>query len=607
VLIVIDTLRGDRLGCSGDAPAVTPTLDSLAVTGTRFADAMTPVPVTLPAVSSLLTGRLPFHHGARDNDAFVLDPDETTLAERFRKHGWRTGAVVASAVLNPDRGLARGFETYDADFRGPYPVYDPVYRKEAEEFATNRRRANTVTDLALKELDRFGDRRFFLFVHYFDVHMVYDPPPNYAALHPGNPYDGEISFVDAEIGRLLAAVRQHSGVLTVVTADHGESQGEHGEPQHGFLLYQSTLHVPLIASGPGVPKSLVRRDLVSLVDLTPTLARIFDLGDAAPPADGRALAWNRPDPSPPIEYAETFRTLVSYRWKELRAARLGHWKLIRGNDDRFYDLAEDPGEIHPLAAAPDAARLRRFLDTISDDDPPAAVLTRAAGRVDPARREMLESLGYVGAADAPASAGAAYPDPETELPAWTRLQVSKTMLLRAQSLLEAGQGGPGTALVDSVLARNPDLAEAWYVRGLARVRLAADTTGARADFRACLERDPRHLGAHRELALLAGASGDDAGARAEWERVHELDATDPDALIHLAEWHLHRGEFESALPYLRSLADQKPDDPSVRFDLALAAHRAGHAEEAEKNFRTYLRLDPEGETADEVRKLLGED
>ncbi len=606
VLIVIDTLRGDRLGSYGYAPAVTPTLDSLAAAGTRFADAMTPVPVTLPAVSSILTGRLPFHHGVRDNDAFVLQPDQTTLAERFRDRGWRTGAVVASAVLNPDRGLDRGFKTYDADFHGPYPVYDPVYHKEAPEFAATRRRADTVTDLALKELTRFGDRKFFLFVHYFDVHMVYDPPPAYAAMHPGSPYDGEISFVDAEIGRLLAEVRKRAGVLVVVTADHGESQGEHGEPQHGFLLYQSTLHVPLIATGPGVPEGAVRNDLVSLVDLEPTLARTFRLADGGPPPDGRTLAWNRPDPDPPIEYAETFRTRVSYRWKELRAARLGGWKLVRGNEDRFYDLAADPGEVHPVADAPEADRLRRFLDAITETDPPDAVLARAAGGADPERREMLRSLGYVGATDAGPATDAAVPDPEDELPRWTRLQVSKTLLLRAQTLLEAGKAGPGTALLDSVLTRNPDLAEAWYVRGLARERLAGDTAGARADFRACLARDPRHIEAHRELALLAEASGGDAEARKEWEAVHELDAADPAALTHLADWHLHHGEPGAALPFLRALADQRPDDPAVRFNLGLAAQRAGRPEEAEEHFRAYLKLAPEGETADEVRKLLEE-
>jgi len=195
VLIVIDTLRGDRLGSVGYSPAHTPTLDSLAAVGTQFRAASTPVPLTLPAMASLLTGRYPFHHGARDNDRFALPDGELTLAERFREAGFRTAAVVGSAVLAEDRGLHQGFESYDDDFQGNYPVYTPSLQVLAAEFSRTQRRADVVTDLALKRAQAMGTDPYFLLVHYFDVHMYYDPPPAFAALHPGRPYDGEVSFV----------------------------------------------------------------------------------------------------------------------------------------------------------------------------------------------------------------------------------------------------------------------------------------------------------------------------------------------------------------------------------------------------------------------------
>jgi hypothetical protein len=220
---------------------------------------MTTVPVTLPAVTSLLTGRLPPHHGVRDNDRFVLDPAEETLAERFQAAGWRTGAVLGSAILARDRGLAQGFDTYDDTFADPFPVYDPTLLPLAGELSKSQRRADVVTNRALTLVKSFGPAPYFLFVHYFDAHMFYDPPPGHAALHPGRPYDGEISFVDAEIGRLLRGIGPRRDALVVVVSDHGEANGDHGEPQHGFLLYQATLRVAALASGAGVPAGAAAR------------------------------------------------------------------------------------------------------------------------------------------------------------------------------------------------------------------------------------------------------------------------------------------------------------------------------------------------------------
>ncbi|HEX7880881.1 MAG TPA: sulfatase, partial [Candidatus Eisenbacteria bacterium] len=331
ILVVLDTVRGDRLGCTGFAEARTPHLDSLAAAGVMFADAMTIAPVTLPAVTTVLTGRWPFHHGVRDNDRFVLAEDEETLAERFQAAGWRTGAVLGSTVLDHSRGLGQGFESWDDAFAAPFPVYDPTLRPVAADLATKERRADRVTDLALEKLRQFGSDPAFLLVHYFDAHMFYDPPPRFMAQHPRRPYDAEISFIDAELGRLLADVRRmRPNALVVVVSDHGESNMEHGEPQHGFLVYQSTLRTVAIAAGTGVPRGVVRPDLVSLVDVEPTIARAVGLPAPRVSRDGRALTWGKEEKDAPIQYAESLRPLLSYGWSELRTLRSGQWKWIEG-------------------------------------------------------------------------------------------------------------------------------------------------------------------------------------------------------------------------------------------------------------------------------------
>jgi len=501
LLIVIDTLRGDRPGYAGYASAKTPTLDSLVAAGTVFADAMTPAPLTLPAVTSLLTGRLPYHHGVRDNDRFALDSTEVTLPERFLTAGFRTGAVLGSAVLAADRGLAQGFESYDDHFASPYPVYNRIHEPIADRLATSERRADRVTDLALAQAASFGDAPFFLLVHYFDPHMFYDPPPEFEALHPDRPYDGEISFVDSEIGRLIRRLNRKDA-LVVVVSDHGESLDEHGEPQHGFLLYQSTLHVPVIVAGPGVPAGLVRKDLVSLVDLEPTLGHVFDLPKDGKERDGRVLDWNRPETGETPQYAEAFHPLVSYGWAPLRAIRKGSLKLISGaGEEEHYDVVADPAEVHQLDEGGQRDELDRRLQQIAKQDDPEAVLNRALNR-DPDRTVVLRGLGYLGGyvpqgSDAPA----ARPHPKVALPRWLRTQEAKSLSKEAYALLESEKPAEAIPLLTQALALDSTLADVWYLRGYAHTQ-SGDPAAARRDLRRSLELDPKHKGSSQEMDYL---------------------------------------------------------------------------------------------------------
>ena len=602
LLVVIDTLRGDRLGCTGYEQASTPVLDSLAAQGVLFRDAMTPVPVTLPAISSLLTGRLPFHHGVRDNDRFVLPPEEVTLAERLRDKGYDTRAVVASAVISSDRGVDQGFAVYDDNFAPPYAVYSPTQEPLAEVFAETRRRADTVTDRAVA-LARSADpdRALFLMAHYFDVHMHYDPPPAYAAEHPGNPYDGEVSFVDHEVGRLIQGLKHRKNLVVMVVSDHGEAQNEHGEPQHGFLLYQSTLHVPVIVSGPGIPRGLERRDPVSLVDLEPTLAAYLGL-DPVGDRDGRVLSWEKESPAAPL-YAETLRPLISYDWSPLRTIRYADLKFIDGPPSELFNVPRDPGELVALDNQGESRRLGGILAELIQGDDAEAVHARSRGLADPERREMLESLGYIGGSSG-GDEGVARPHPKTELPGWLRFQESKELFRAAATLLQEGRAAESIPFLDSVIVLNQDLGGAYYLRGTAH-ELMGNVSEAQDDFRmaAVFDEDPSVLWSAR--ASLAEISGEKKEAFECWSRAFEADADNTGALEYLAQWYLNHDEPREALPFLRRLVDIVPDSPEARYNLGVSAARTDRAGEAKRHFRVYLQLQPDTEQAEQVREWMG--
>src|SRR6185295_19211933 len=256
LLITVDTLRADHLGAYGDAQALTPVIDGLAARGARFAQVIAPAPLTLPSHASIFTATTPFTHGVRDNAGFVLGPALPTLAERFRAAGYSTAAFVSGYPLHRRFGLARGFDQYD----------DRLTRggDRARPAAVERRADETIAAVETW-LGRPapGPRRpMFLWVHLFDPHAPYEAPEPYRTRFGERPYDGEVAFVDAQIGALLQRVTQarpDRASVVAVTSDHGEGLGEHGEPTHGLFVYDSTIRVPLVLAGPGVPAGRVIR------------------------------------------------------------------------------------------------------------------------------------------------------------------------------------------------------------------------------------------------------------------------------------------------------------------------------------------------------------
>ena len=395
LLVTIDTLRADRIGAYGYAPARTPVLDRLSASGVRFADATAHVPLTHPSHVAILTGRYPSTFGARLNGMNPLPAAATTVAERLKPAGYRTGAVVGSVVLERSFGLDQGFDHFDDRF--------PVKPSPVVAIADLHRPASEVTTAALRWLKTNGQpgsaAPWFLWTHYYDPHLPYDPPSRHAAASPGRPYDGEIAFVDEEVGRLLASVdRQRT--LVIVTADHGESLGEHGEPDHGFFLYDSTLHVPLIVSGPGRAGAISPRvvaEQVRSIDIAPTIAALAGIAPDGV-SDGESLVpllEGKTRKDVPVSLAESWYPRLHFGWSELRSARVGEWKYVAAPKPELYDLRTDRTErrnvVHDRAAV--AGRLASEVGRLPSSGQPDATPPTPP---DPATVERLRALGYVG-------------------------------------------------------------------------------------------------------------------------------------------------------------------------------------------------------------------
>lgn len=455
VLVTLDTTRADRLGAMGHTAARTPVLDALAARGVVFDRAYASVPLTLPSHATMLTGLEPYRHHLHDNGRRPLAADVPTVAERLAASGYDTAAFVAAFVLDSTFGLDRGFARYDDDIA---PQRDPL-RQEVP-----RRRADEITDHALDWLRAPRRGPFLLWVHYYDVHAPRRPPPPYDAIPDA--YDGALAWVDAEMGRLLAGVAASTGerpTLTIVTSDHGEALGEHDELTHGMLVYDATLHVPLVVAGPGFPAGTRSSAYAATADVAPT---ILAAAGAAPFPDANGhplqtkLAPAGDDSA--VGYFECFGPAYRLGWARLGGVRTARWKLTAEPEPiELYDTRADPGETvnraaeEPAVVADLTATWMRVRPA-PDQEPPTP---RPAATIE----EQLAALGYLDVAPA-APAGAA-PDP--------RRFVAATQLIDAATTRAAeGAIGPAVAALEA-LATSP-IVRPIVLSTLAQIHLATD-------------------------------------------------------------------------------------------------------------------------------------
>ena len=393
LLITLDTTRADRLGCYGGDPAVSPALDALARGGVLFRRAYSHVPTTLPSHASLLTGVTPARHGVHENGTFVLDAARPTLGEAFQRAGYRTGAFVSAVVLDRRYGLARGFGDY----------VDELETDESE-LVMAQVSGEVTAERALSFLAQDDPRPVFTWVHFYDPHDPYAPPEPFASRFAGRAYDGEIAYMDAQVGRLLEAVAKRGRpTIVAAVADHGESLGEHQEPTHAFFVYGATQQVPLILSYPGVlPAGREVQPLVRVVDVLPTLLSAAQL-PVPDDIDGRSLlplVTGRSDRETGPAYQESYGPRLWWGAQEILGVRTGPWFYVRAPRPELYNVEEDPAETVNLAAERPAEleRLQALLRAMVPEGDPLA--HRAS--VDKETARKLQALGYLGgsAADA---------------------------------------------------------------------------------------------------------------------------------------------------------------------------------------------------------------
>jgi len=641
VLITVDTLRADRVG-----GALTPAINAVGTRGARFLTARTTVPLTLPAHVSLMTGAIPPVTGVRLNGAHRFDGSRPTLAQLFRDAGRDTAAFIGAFVLDRQFGLGAGFDTYDDQIaRSP----GATLRLEAE------RPASAVADRAIAWIrsrpraDATPRRPYFLWVHFYDPHAPYTPPADALARAGGDAYDGEVTYADAEIGRLLRAVSDISpghAPLIVILGDHGESLGEHGERTHGMLLYDGTLRVPLVMAGPGVVAG-ERRQPVSIVDVAPTVLRLAGLGVPGS-MQGRDL-FSAPADAHEV-YAETLYPRI-LGWSALTSLVDGRWKVIAPESaaEELYDLESDPAEKDDVSqrkpAVVQAAVARLGVIKNAEAAPAAAAVSAEA-------QERLRALGYVGTAPPARPAGSGGVNPASRIAVWVAFE-------DALELLNAGPAPAALAKLAALHAENPgaQVIATTYARALSEhgrhrealaiyrsaarqwpgdsmlfhdLAVAAQRAGLREEAAraeaAAIALDPKNGAAHNGLGLLLiesdraeaakqaferaaaadpssaeyltnlgnakRALGDRTGAEAAYRSALASDSGAANALNGLGVLLVETGRAVEAVPVLQKAAAADPGLWEARLNLGIAHQTAGNLDAAAAAYRAVMAAPP---------------
>jgi choline-sulfatase len=614
ILISIDTLRADHLSCYGYQHLETPAIDALAAGGTLFSEASSQIPITLPSHLSLLTWTYPFANGIEENGERVPE-GAVTLAGVLQSHGYRTAAFIGGYFLAREFGLDQGFSLYDAPFSG--------HIEGSGAAAALKRPAAEVLAGARKWLDDRGSTPssspFFLFIHLFDLHHPYTEPESFRTRYAASEYDAELAYADSELGEFWQFLRHRglfSRTLIVLTADHGESLGDHGESTHGYFIYQSTLHVPLIIHWPeqdsrktpaGAPPSAPEPELivkaVGLIDVAPTILQV--LGLPRPESfQGRSLldllASGASSSQPREIYSESLYAHDKFGWAPLRALRMGDFKYIAAPAPELYNLADDPGEDHnlvsdhPAVARALGARLaelrRRYARAAKSGVPAPPEMT-------PEALANLHALGYLGFSAAYAGRDTSGPDPKARLAEYRQY-------LRALELSQTGHVSDAIAAYREVLDEDAgnlpahdDLAEYYF-----QLRRFFD---AASESRAALAIDSHDERSGELLGSVWLEIGDKARARAEFERLLGFAPKNYRAHFGLGLLDENAGRLDDALRDFQAAINSRPDAPEAHDRLGEIYVKEDDSRDAAREFRCALRLNPQLSAARDSLRRLG--
>lgn len=617
VVITLDTLRADRLGAYGYAAARTPHLDALARAGARFDEAVSASPITGPAHAGIMTGRYPARLGVRDNATTPLPDSAVTLAEMLAANGYDTGGFIGAFILDRPYGFAQGFETFDG-----------FARVDSGREANAERPGAVVVDRALQWLSaRTADRPFFLWVHLYDPHAPYAAPAPYSTGFAARPYDGEVTYTDAQVGRLFDALRAKDAMdrtVVVALADHGESLGEHGEDEHGVFLYEPVVHVPWFISGPGISAGRVVTDQVRSLDLVPTVMSAVGLPvpDALDGMDLMPLLRGEPRASTPAAYAESFYPRFHYGWSELRSMRADGWKAIDAPRPELYNLREDPHELRNLYEAQRALADRMIAEAARLDRDFTSGAPVEAVQPDADTMERLRSLGYVGTSATTLPVGERGPDPKDRI---DERREFKVLMSAAIDDLHGGRAAAAIIKFEKLIAMNNKaydlhqlLGEAHQATGrlpealgeyeyaamlnpqaaspvlaAAEVHLAMGNLSSarqRRDQAAAL--DPRSFDVSVVTGRILEAEGRLPEALAAYERAVTQNGANPRPRMLLVGVASRLRRYDLAEAHLRALLTMGYQPSRTHFALGRLAHLQGRTDDAERYYREALRLEP---------------
>ncbi|MEM8997936.1 MAG: tetratricopeptide repeat protein, partial [Acidobacteriota bacterium] len=583
LLVTLDTTRTDRLEPYGADSVETPVLRRLASRGILFERAWAVAPITLVSHTSILSGLYPFEHGVRNNGMQYVPETVTTLAERLKAVDYRTSAFVSAAVLEKRYGLDQGFDVYDDDLSD---------RRNLSPRMVADRTAEATVDSASAWLDDIGEEeQFFSWVHFYDPHANYSPPPPFRDTYRDRLYDGEIAYTDQQLGRLLSHPRLSSAgddaPIIIVIADHGESLGDHCERTHAILAYDSTIYVPFIMHIPGGPAGMRIAEPVGHVDVMPTVLSLLGLDaeqdivygrDLTPLIERRSFDPNRD------YYSETYLPYYTYGWAKLKVLHRGRWKIIDAPEPELYDRVRDPKELTDLIDLQTdvAYDMKRDLDEWLDKHDSEG---EASLELDSEAIAKLRSLGYLSVGSGPRQTTGVRPNPMTMIEQHVGLERSRMFL--ADRLYPQAQ-----RQLESVLRRDPQNLAAMIDLVRALEGQSRYDQGIEIAERA-LELDPAYTQTTMLLARLEALRGNVERALELADVALSQDAINPDVRIQRAGFLQRLGRVDETRQALADALEAHPDHPRVNaFYANMGVARAGDLDAAESRLKTVLARDP---------------
>lgn len=571
ILITVDTLRADRLGCYGYRRIKTPHMDALAREGVLFEKAFTPVPTTLPAHGSLFMGNYPTTTGLKSNGTFALEESAITLAELLKGKGYTTAAFISSYVLDSRFGLDQGFDVYDDDL---------VTGVKDQSLMHKERRAETVTHAALQWLSKEKKDPFFLWIHYYDPHTAYDPPQPYKDVYTHCLYDGEIAYTDSWIGVLIKKLKEmklYDHTLLVLTGDHGEALGDHGEDTHGIFLYDATLHVPLIFRHPGLlPQNKRIGSLVRLIDIAPTL---LDFSGQKIPnimqgVSLRPLISGRMKEVQLVLFCETDYPRYTYGWSPLEGIRSEQWKYIKAPESELYNILKDPHEGKNLIPEEkkQAEQIQKEFSLIRKQiSPKKATASSRTIDLDQTSREKLRSLGYVFSTSSPKDRSS-YPDPKS------KIGVLKHFNQGAEYLSQK-KYPEAIKEFEKAIQKDPKNIDAYNCLG-AVYQIMGEIDKALESYQKTISLGPDHLGALLQLGTLYLQAGKAEEGKATLEKALRVNPESPEPYLHLGIYSIGKEDWTIAKAHFQKVLELDPKNLTAQNHLASVYHKLGESDKA---------------------------